>query len=125
MNTNISRTAMILEATISLHEVKKSINSQTNNKWPNSKIINTLNYPLSFQMFMTPWKSLAAWVLLLVQESYLLYINSDYKNLVYKIYTTKPKNHTQTALDAIVGENQSAANKNNNITHILHHSTCN
>ena len=76
-------------------------------------------------MFMTPWKSLSPGVLLLVQESYLLYINSDYKNLDYKIYTTIPKNYMQATLDAIVGENQSAAIKNNNITHIFHHSTCN
>ena len=52
MHTDISRTAMIFEAKISLHEVTKSINSQTINKssWPSSKIINTsqLNYPLSF-----------------------------------------------------------------------------
>ena len=71
-------------------------------------------------MFMTPWKSLAPWALLLVQESYLLYIN-----LGYKIYTTILKNHMQATLDAIIGENQSAAIKNNNITHIFHHSTCN
>ena len=69
---------------------------------------------------MTPWKSLAPWALLLVQESYLLYIN-----LGYKIYTTILKNHMQATLDAIIGENQSAAIKNNNITHIFHHSTCN
>ena len=75
-------------------------------------------------MFMTPWKSLAPWVLLLVQESYLLYINSDYKNLGYKIYTTILKNHMQATLDAITGENQSVAIKNNNITHIFHNSTC-
>ena len=74
---------------------------------------------------MTPWKSLAPWVLLLVQESYLLYINSDYRNLGYKIYTTIPKNHMQTTLDAIIAEKQSAAIKNNNITHTFHHSTCN
>ena len=74
---------------------------------------------------MTPWKSLSPGVLLLVQESYLLYINSDYKNLDYKIYTTIPKNYMQATLDAIVGENQSTAIKNNNITHIFHHSTCN
>ena len=49
---------------------------------------------------MTPWKSLTQWVLLLVQESYLLYINLD-----YKIYTTILKNHMQTTLDAINGEN--------------------
>ena len=52
MHTDISRTAMIFEAKIPLHEVTKSINSQTNNKssWPSSKIINTsqLNYPLCF-----------------------------------------------------------------------------
>ena len=71
-------------------------------------------------MFMTPWKSLAPWALLLVQESYLLYIN-----LGYKIYTTILKNHMQATLDAIIGENQSAAIKNNNITHIFHNSTCN
>ena len=69
---------------------------------------------------MTPWKSLAPWALLLVQESYLLYIN-----LGYKIYTTILKNHMQATLDAIIGEKQSAAIKNNNITHICHYSTCN
>ena len=76
-------------------------------------------------MFMTPWKSLAPWLLLIVQESCLLYINSDYKNLGYKIYTTIPKNHIQTTLDAIISENQSAAIKNNNILYIFHYSTCN
>ena len=75
-------------------------------------------------MFMTPWKSLAPWVLLLVQESYLLYINSDYKNLGYKIYTALPKNQMQTTLDAIICENQSPAIKNTNITYIFHHLTC-
>ena len=76
-------------------------------------------------MFMTPWKSLAPRVLLLVQESYLFYINSDYKNLGYIIYTTILKTHMQATLDAIIGEKQSAAIKNNNITHIFHNSTCN
>ena len=75
---------------------------------------------------MTAWKSLAPWVLvLLVQESYLLYINSDYKSLCYKIYTTLLKRHMQAILDEIIGENQSAAIENNNITHIFHHSTSN
>ena len=32
MHTYISRTAMIFEGKMSLHEVKKSINSQTNSK---------------------------------------------------------------------------------------------
>ena len=32
-----------------------------------------------------------------------LYINSDYKNLDYKIYTTTPKNHLQTTLDTTIG----------------------
>ena len=76
-------------------------------------------------MLMTPWKSLARLVLLLVQESCLLYINSDYKSLGYNIYTTIPKHHMQTTLDAIIAENQSAAIKNNDITHIFHHSTRN
>ena len=76
-------------------------------------------------MFMTPWKSLAPWVLLLVQESYLLYINSDYKNLGFIIYTTILKNHMQATLDAIIGENQSAAIKNNNITDIFRDLRCN
>ena len=76
-------------------------------------------------MRMSPWKSLAPWMLLLVHESYLLYLNSDYKNLGYKIYTTIPKNHMQTILDAIIGDSQSAAIKKNNIAHIFHHSTCN
>ena len=64
-------------------------------------------------------------MLLLIQDTCLLYINSDYKNLGYKIYTTILKNHMQGTLDAIVGENQSVAIKNNNITHIFDHSICN
>ena len=68
-------------------------------------------------MFMTPWESLVPWVLLLVQESYQLYINSDYKYLEYKTYITILKNHIQTTLDAIIGENQSAAIKNRTILH--------
>ena len=60
-------------------------------------------------MFMTPWKSLASWMLLLEQESYLLYISFDYKNLSYKIYSTILKNHMQKTLDVIFGENQSSA----------------
>ena len=76
-------------------------------------------------MFMTLRKSLAPWVLLVVQESYLLYINSDYKNLGYKNYTTIPKNHMQTTSDTIICENQSAAIKNTNIIHIFHHLICN
>ena len=79
-------------------------------------------------MFMAPWKSLAPWVLLLVQESYLLYINSGYKNLAYMIYTEIPKNHIHATLDGIIGENQPTAiknNNNNNITHIFHNSTYN
>ena len=46
-------------------------------------------------------------MLLLEQESYLLYINLYYKNLGYKIYTTILKNRMQTTLDTI-------------ITHIFH-----
>ena len=53
---------------------------------------------------MTPWKSLTPWVLLLVLESHLLFIDLDYKNLGYEIYTTILKNHMQTTLDAIIGE---------------------
>ena len=68
-------------------------------------------------MFMTPWKILAPWVLRLAQESYLLFINLEYKNLGYKIYTTILKNHMQTTLNAITGENQSAAIKNRTIVH--------
>ena len=68
-------------------------------------------------MFMTPWKSLAPWVLLLEQESYLLHIKLDYINVVYKIYNTIPKNQMQTVLDAMTGENQSTAIKNRTILH--------
>ena len=56
---------------------------------------------------------------------HLLYINSDYRNLGNKIYTTILKNQMQATLNAIIGENQSPAIKNNNLTHIFHHSTCN
>ena len=69
---------------------------------------------------MTSWKSLAPWVLLLVQESYLLSINSGYKNLRYIIYTAILKNNIQATLDATIGENQSAAVEYNNITHRFH-----
>ena len=56
---------------------------------------------------------------------HLLYINSDYRNLDNSIYATILKNQMQATLNAIIGENQSAAIKNNNFTHIFHHSTCN
>ena len=38
------------------------------------------------------------------------------KNLGYKIHTIL-KNHMQTTFDAIIGKNQSAANKNRTILH--------
>ena len=47
----------------------------------------------------------------------MLYINSNYTNLGYKIYTTILKNHMQKTLDAIIGENQSVATKNRTILH--------
>ena len=68
-------------------------------------------------MFMTPSRSLAPWVLHLEQEPYVLYINLNYTNLGYKIYTTILKNHMQKTLDAIIGENQSVATKNRTILH--------
>ena len=56
-------------------------------------------------------------MLLLEQEPYVLYINSNYTNLGYKIYATFLKNHVQKTLDAIIGENQSVATKNRTILH--------
>ena len=50
-------------------------------------------------------------MLLLEQELYLLYINSDYTNLEHKSYTTIFKNYMQKILDAITDENQSVATK--------------
>ena len=47
----------------------------------------------------------------------MLYINLNYTNLGYKIYTTILKNHMQKTLDAIIGENQSVATKNRTILH--------
>ena len=47
----------------------------------------------------------------------MLYINLNYTNLGYKIYTTILKNHTQKTLDAIIGENQSVATKNRTLLH--------
>ena len=47
----------------------------------------------------------------------MLYINSNYTNLGYKIYTTILKNHMQKILIAIIGENQSVATKNRTILH--------
>ena len=41
------------------------------------------------------------------------------------MYTTILKNRMQTTLDAIIGENQSAAiKKQKDITQIFHHSRC-
>ena len=60
-------------------------------------------------------KILAPWVLLLEQEPYELYINSNYTVLGYKIYTTILKNHMQKTLDAIIGENLLVAIKNRTI----------
>ena len=45
----------------------------------------------------------------------MLYINLNYTNLGYKIYTTILKNHMQKTLDAIIGEKQSVATKNRTI----------
>ena len=56
-------------------------------------------------------------MLLLEQEPYVLYINSNYTNLDYKIYNKTLKNHMQKTLDAIIGENQSIATKNRIILH--------
>ena len=47
----------------------------------------------------------------------MLYINSNYTNLGYKIYTAILKNHMQKTLDAIIDENQSVATKNKTILH--------
>ena len=47
------------------------------------------------------------------------FINLDYKNLNYKIYTTILKNHKQKVLDAIIGENQSAAIKNRTVLDVF------
>ena len=111
MHADISRLQLIYESKTSLQEVTNLyiLKQIINRQWSNSQFIYTfqLNSPLSFQMLLTPWKSLSpAWVLLLVQESYLLYINLYYKNLGYKIYTTILKNHVQTTLVALIGENQ-------------------
>ena len=58
-------------------------------------------------------------MLLLEQEPYVLYINLNYTNLGYKIYTTILKNHMQKTLDAIIGENQSVVTKKRTILHTL------
>ena len=47
----------------------------------------------------------------------MLYINSNYTNLGYKIYTTILKNHMQKTLDATIGENQSVATINRTMLH--------
>ena len=47
----------------------------------------------------------------------MLYINSNYTNLGYKIFTTILKNYLQKTLDAIIGENQSVATKNRTLLH--------
>ena len=98
-----------------LYIISQIINPQ----WSNSRVINTsqLNYRLSFQMFMTPSKSLTPWVLILERKPYVLYINLNYTNLSYEIYTTTLKNYMQKTLDAIIGKSQSVATKNKTILH--------
>ena len=56
-------------------------------------------------------------MLLVEQEPYVLYINLNYTNLGYKIYTTVLKDHMQKTLDVIIGENQSVATRNRTILH--------
>ena len=56
-------------------------------------------------------------MLLLEQEPYVSYINSNYTTLGYKTYTTILKNHMQKILDGIIGENQSVATKSRTILH--------
>ena len=56
-------------------------------------------------------------MLLLEQEPYVLYINLNYTNLGYKIYTTILTNHMQKTLGPIICENQSVATKNRTILH--------
>ena len=56
-------------------------------------------------------------MLLLEQEPYVLYINLNYTNLGYKIYTTILKNQMQKNLNAIIGEHQSVATKDRTILH--------
>ena len=58
-------------------------------------------------------------MLLLEQEPYVLYIDLNYTNLGYKIYTAILKNHMQKTLDAIIGEKQSVATKSRTILHIF------
>ena len=95
----ISRTTVIFETEISLHEVPKSINSQTNNK-------SSMAYQQSYKCFSIKlsstlldvhdsFESFAPQVLLLAQESYLLYINSDHKNLGYIISAAIFNNYMQ------------------------------
>ena len=67
-------------------------------------------------MFMTRWKSMTRRAIL-VQESYLLCINLDYKNLGHNICTTILKNNMQATLDAIIGEKQSAVINKTTILH--------
>ena len=56
-------------------------------------------------------------MLLLEQEPYELYINSNYTNLGYKIYTKILKNHMQKILDAIIDQNQLVATRNRTVLH--------
>ena len=80
-------------------------------------------------MFLTPTESLAPWVLLLEQESYLSYIKKDDKkdfakyrpisllNLDYQIYNTILINCMQKKLDVLLGDKQPAAIENRTILH--------
>ena len=49
----------------------------------------------------------------------MLYINLNYTNLGYKIYTTILKNHMQKPIGAIISENQSVATKTRTILHVF------
>ena len=98
------------ESKITLNEVTKSINSQTNNKALGNDGLTAefhkhfSNEPSLILLDVYDiWEKLGTMGVISTARIITAFINLDYKNLNYKIYTTILKNHKQKVLDAITG----------------------
>ena len=108
-HTYISKTKIsYFESKISLDEVRKSINFQANNEFPdNNGVITEFHKYFSNELSLIPldiydsWENLGTYVLLLEQESYVSCITLKYKYSVYKANTAIHKNRMQKTSDAI------------------------
>ena len=114
------------ESKITLNEVTKSINSQINNKALGNDGLtaefhkHTSNEPSLILLDVYEiWEKLGTMGVISTARIITAFINLDYKNLNYKIYTTILKNPKQKVLDAIIGENQSAAIKNRTVLDVF------